>query len=81
MFKRRAPTPRTMPVWDGCSDPIQHLNDLETFFREGQIEHWKQSGVSEAEIAREAPKNAAQLHARFDQWRSETAARLKLGAS
>ncbi len=73
--KKRA---KTMPVWDGHSDPIKHLDNLEKFLADGQVAVWRENGMSEAEISRLAPTEIAQLRARFDQWRAETRARLSM---
>ena len=83
MFKRRArTTPGVMPTWNGRDDcAIQYLNDLEKFLREGQVSVWLENGMTAEQLARLAPVNDAQLAARFDQWRDEARARLKLGAS
>ncbi len=63
-----------MPVWNGRDDSVLgHLDDLEKFLADGIIDVKRQGGASEAEIARYAPTEIAQLRARFDQWRSEVA--------
>lgn len=61
---------------DQAHPAIKHLNDLEASLKQGQIDTWRQEGVSEAEIARETPKVVAHLTAVFDAWRAEVQARL-----
>lgn len=81
MFKRRTPTPGAMPTWDGRpSTALKHLDALEKFLADGQLQHWREAGVTESEISTVGPPVLAQLRARFDQWRAETRARLGLGA-
>jgi hypothetical protein len=80
MWKKRV-APRAMPTWD--QDPrtaIQHLNDLEASLKAGQIQVWRDSGVSEEEIVRIAPKVIREPSAVFNAWRDEVRARLGLGA-
>jgi hypothetical protein len=68
-----------MPCWDGRRETaLTHLDALEAFLQHGQLQHWRDSGVTEEEIATVAPKALAQLHATFNQWRDETRARLGL---
>ena len=43
---------------------------------DGRVATWRENGMPESEIARLAPTEIAQLRARFDQLRAETAARL-----
>lgn len=81
--KRSAATVSSrMPEWDGHpSTAIAHLDALELFVTNAQIQSWRDAGMSEAWITVEARTLEAQHRAVFDQLRSETTARLGVGVT